>query len=392
MRSILAEALCEESRAQAALTRVMVEFAEVREAEYASIESRGLRELSVRSIPDELSVELTMGVNAVQNRLYYARLIKDRLPLVWLAHLDGRIDSWRLRLIAQAVDKLEHESSWERLDDRAPCYARTHTATELKQWLKRLLARLEPQADEDRDRDAHDNRRVIVTHGDESSEVWASMGRLDALTIEKALEQTLCTKAADDERTLDQFLADQFTARLTTDADGNSLVHAEIAVTVPVTTIAGLDDKPGESLDGKVALPADVVKALASEPGTIFHRVVTDPMGDILDVTRLGRFFTGELAFAIKLRDRCCQFPGCPRPAERTQIDHRIPHPDGPTSAANGQLLCVRHHQMKTVGIFTSEVIDGQPVWHMPSGRTVSTGPPPSPMRQLAKLLVAAVA
>jgi len=124
---------------------------------------------------------------------------------------------------------------------------------------------------------------------------------------------------------------------------------------------------------------ASTVRELASLDGTVFHRVVTDPFGGVLDVTRLGRFFTGNLRTAIEVRDGGCQFPGCGRTAQRGEIDHPpstscrevppVAWPDGPTSGDNGQKLCKRHHQLKTAGVLHPEHTEQGTLWTFPSGR-----------------------
>lgn len=140
-------------------------------------------------------------------------------------------------------------------------------------------------------------------------------------------------------------------------------------VTVPVTTLSGLDDDPAATLDERVLLPAPVVRELAALPGTVFHRVVTDPFGGVLDVTRLGRFFTGALRTAIEVRDGGCQFPGCMRATARGEVDHIVAWPDGPTSGDNGQKLCIRHHQLKTAGVLEAEHTGDGILWTFPSGQ-----------------------
>ena len=53
-----------------------------------------------------------------------------------------------------------------------------------------------------------------------------------------------------------------------------------------------------------------------------------------------------------------CTFPGCPVPAHRCDIDHRVPYdqadPDaGPTCSCNLHPLCRTHHRLKTAGLLT---------------------------------------
>ncbi|MCW2752578.1 MAG: hypothetical protein JWR83_3688 [Aeromicrobium sp.] len=152
-------------------------------------------------------------------------------------------------------------------------------------------------------------------------------------------------------RSFDAICADVFVNQMLTTPDGTRAGSAVIGVTIPVTTLAGLDEQPGVSFDGQYAIPADMVRDLALEPGTLFHRIITDPLGNILDITELGRFPSPKLRIGIQIRDGSCRFPTCSRPAEACDLDHQLPHPRGPTTGENLAPLCRRHHQMKTAGI-----------------------------------------
>ncbi|ANE05294.1 HNH endonuclease [Corynebacterium crudilactis] len=58
----------------------------------------------------------------------------------------------------------------------------------------------------------------------------------------------------------------------------------------------------------------------------------------------------------IRARDGHCRFPGCCVKASKCQVDHIIPWDQGgPTAAWNLQLLCQRHHNMKTDGRYVAE-------------------------------------
>ncbi len=364
----------EQARAEARTTAAMLEFAEARRAEYETTERSAWHDLELASIAHELAVELQMSVRAVQNRLHAARTLRRRAPHAWSSHLVGDIDGYRVRIISETLGVLRDPRSDGVLDDRVVGYAATHTAAELRSWLKRLTARLEPEHHEDRARDAVGDRRVHIDHRDDGvSELWALLPTAQAAAIDTLLGEALLSRSSDDSRTTDQFVADELTRRLLTGADGAPAVRAAIALTIPASSLAGLTDEPGVALDGSWTLPASMVRELAASPGTVFHRVVTDPLGRVLDVTHLGRFATGELDFAVAVRDGACQFPTCTRPAEQCDKDHRTPWPHGPTHGQNLWSLCRRHHRMKTAGIVTAELDhDGQPVWRLPSGRRVA--------------------
>ncbi|MDX6278093.1 MAG: hypothetical protein QOJ72_2221, partial [Nocardioidaceae bacterium] len=152
-------------------------------------------------------------------------------------------------------------------------------------------------------------------------------------------------------RTFDAICADVFVDQMLTTADGSRAGGAVIGITIPATTLAGLDEQPGVSFDGQFTLPADLVRDLAQEPGTLFHRIITDPLGHILDITELGRFPSAKLRIAVQIKDGTCRFPTCSRPAQACDLDHQLHHPRGPTTGTNLAPLCRRHHEMKTSGI-----------------------------------------
>ena len=371
----------EQARAEARTMVTMLDFHDARRAEYESGGSSAGRDLELSSIAHELAVELQMSVNVVQNRLHEAREVRRRTPSAWQAFLDGDIDAYRVQIISRALNSLRRSASDLAVDVKVVGYATTHTAVELRAWLKRLVVRLEPDRHQEQTRQRIDERRVCISHGDDGvSELWALLPTTRAAAIESALGADATTRPANDERTIDQFVADVLCGRLLTSVDGEADPQAQIAVTIPVTSLAGLSDEPGTSLDGRFCLSAETVRELAARAGTVFHRVITDPYGRVLDVTRLGRFATGELEFAVEVRDGVCQFPTCTRSASRCDKDHRTPWPHGPTNGGNLWSLCRRHHRLKTAGIFTAELDEnGAPIWHLPSGVRVAVKEPTSP-------------
>lgn len=78
----------------------------------------------------------------------------------------------------------------------------------------------------------------------------------------------------------------------------------------------------------------------------------------------------------VRLRDRTCQFPGCNRPAEFTDLDHRIAFAaGGRTTAANLWCLCRHHHRLKHEGGWqVRSNPDGTHTWISPTGRQYPGG------------------
>jgi hypothetical protein len=128
-----------------------------------------------------------------------------------------------------------------------------------------------------------------------------------------------------------------------------------IGVVVPLASLLGASDCPGELADRSGFIPGDTLKDLIAETlehdsriEVLFTRLLTDNGGRLLDTTELGRYPSARLAEAIKIRAGTCGFPTCTVPADRCDLDHHQPAPDGPTSGTNMDPFCRRHHRGKT--------------------------------------------
>ncbi|HEX7746717.1 MAG TPA: DUF222 domain-containing protein, partial [Micromonosporaceae bacterium] len=99
------------------------------------------------------------------------------------------------------------------------------------------------------------------------------------------------------------------------------------------------------TLDTGQELSAETVRRLACDAQIL--PAVLGRNGQVLDVARQRRPFTGAIRRALVLRDRGCAFPGCDRPP-RWCAGHHIQHwsAGGKTSLDNGVLLCARHHRV----------------------------------------------
>jgi hypothetical protein len=363
------------ARLEAEESEDMLALAELRRTE--AVTKRAVEPESAASFAaDEVAVELRVSTRSIQNRMYAARTAREELPSVWAAHALGRIDGWRLSMIAATVFRLKRPESVAALDAKVVPYASTHTPSQLRSWLQRFVARVEPDQVVERRKADLEKRAVYFDHDDDGvSWMHAMMSAEDAVLLDR--EITLAAKSATtgEGRTLAQARADVVVDRLLGregGATGRGRFH--IGVTMPLTAFIGLADEPGEAVDGSFALPSELIRDIAAQPGTLFSRIVTDPLGRVLDVTELGRFPSERLTRSLELIDGTCVFPTCTRPAVDSDKDHDVPHPGGPTTAANLWSLCRRHHRMKTLGVVDTDVgTDGRHRWHMPSGRSVES-------------------
>ncbi len=352
----------ERARLEALIGDRMLSYADHARHEAQRHDDLVVRELEASAAADSLGQVLRQPTRTVQVRLSQMRRVRSTLPEVWLAHRSGRIDAFRVQLVAEAAHRLCDTDSVLILDREVVDVAATRTTAQLKAWLRRFIARTEPDRAADRERSEAEKRRVHVEHGPDG---WSWLNAFVPSTAAHRIDRLLSRLAekradGDPDLTLEQarsdVLADLALGRITLDDEptGHSHGGAVIAVTVPVTSLSGLTDDPGITFDGELALPAELVRELAAEPGTLFHRLLTDPAGRVLDVTELGRFPSERLRLGVQARDGTCVFSTCSRPADLCDLDHEIAHPRGPTSGANLRPLCRRHHRLKSHGLLPS--------------------------------------
>ncbi len=334
---------------EAETAALMLEFSDLRRTEAQRHGDPRVRDLEASFAADELGVVLHQPTRTVQVRLAEVRRVRNLMPQTWAAHVAGRIDGFRVHLIASATAKLTTAENLIHLDAIIGDYASTHTTSQLKSKLNRFVARWETS--DAAVKEERSKRSVWVNHQDDGmSFLTAYLPTPDAIMIDAMLTDR--AKAGSDDRTLDQRRADLFVEQLRGTTDGQSTSNrAVIGITVPVTSLAGLNDLPGESFDGTFALPAQMVRELTAEPGTLWFRILTDPLGRILDTTEPRPFPSDALRTAIQARDGTCRFATCSRPVTECDLDHKIPRPDGPTHSDNLRGLCRRHHNIKTHNI-----------------------------------------
>jgi hypothetical protein len=107
----------------------------------------------------------------------------------------------------------------------------------------------------------------------------------------------------------------------------------------PLTSTVGTG-----TLDTGETLSPTTIRRLACDAGII--PAILGSCGEILDLGRSRRLYTGPARHALTLRDRGCAFPGCDRPPRWTEAHHIVSWLDGgPTNQTNGVLLCRRHHR-----------------------------------------------
>jgi hypothetical protein len=175
-------------------------------------------------------------------------------------------------------------------------------------------------------------------------------GRLttaQAAVVTAALDP-LCKPLAEDSRSPGQRRADALEevcnlALHTTELPDNGGDRPQVVVTTDFDVLTR--QLTGGRLDTGQRLSPTAVRLLCCD--ALLLPAVLGTTGQILDLGRERRLFTGPLRRALILRDGGCAFPSCDRPARWCHGHHIIGWQDGgTTSLSNAVLLCHFHHRL----------------------------------------------
>ena len=135
-----------------------------------------------------------------------------------------------------------------------------------------------------------------------------------------------------------------------------------IVITIPAQS---LTDRTGA---GRLNDGGQISPSLAAYLGCDAEIVPAflDSDGNLIDLGRARRTFTGPARLALELRDRGCAWPGCDRPISWCEAHHVIPwHQGGKTDHTNGVLLCGYHHREIETGDWQVLISHGR-AWFRP--------------------------
>lgn len=285
-----------------------------------------------------------------------ALLTLDRLPhLRQLVEDLHHLDMLRLRKIDEALlgislDLRDDPEFWEILDDTL---AEFLTPTRPNQLLptpgaivrriRGVIRVLEEQltttegdapeegddADETRDEPATEDSYRTWDHQDGSVTTEITLDEVTAATVQEAVR--LHAEANGISRA--QAMADLI------------LRNVKIKVVLDVYRATDVEDAPG-FLQPLGWLTKEATETLAELADQIRDM-------DVAASATVDRYQVSEAIRAyLEGRDGVCRWPGCTRPAIRSQKDHRIDYADGgPTTASNMISLCQHHHNRKTDGV-----------------------------------------
>ncbi|MGE2713876.1 HNH endonuclease signature motif containing protein [Mycolicibacterium litorale] len=353
---------------------------EVGDAAYAACDT-------LDTVSAEVAAALTISTGLARSHVQHALTMHDRLPQVGSVFVAGDIDYFMFQTIVTRINLVLDPEALASVDGQIAAAASRWTTLSKKQVaarVDRIVARVDPDAKRRR-KEAFERREIwIADRNDGLSDIGGTLFTTAAHALDKRLNALAATVCEHDPRTTDQRRADAVEAmvvgadrmacrcdRPDCAAGGLTAGPVVIHVIADQATIDGNGSNEGSLVGADGLLAPEVIAEVAR---TAKLRPLTLP-GDAPPEPRY--IPSRALAEYVRCRDLTCRFPGCDRPAARTDIDHTVPHAaGGPTQAANLKSLCRLHHLIKTFGGWKDQQLpDGAVIWTSPSGHTYITTP-----------------
>ena len=361
--------------AAAAQARVTLAF---EQSQLAQQDAAGVRrEQGGRGIADQVALARGCAASQGSRHLGFAKAMAE-MPHT-LALLDeGRITEWTATLLVRETATLIIEDR-QRVDERlCAMTVDTHTGEVAEplvlDWTPRRVERaaralaveLDPEAAVRRAAKATGERRVTIRP---TPDTMTYVTALVPVAQGVATWANLSTsakgiKAAGDQRSESQIMADLFVTRLTGQPTAEA-VPMEIQMTMTPDALVGPSEQPAAI--GDAVLPAQIARdlVLRDDAPRWLRRLFTDPVtGTIVErEPHRHRFFPTRDARFLDVRDQRCRHPFCDSPI--CDHDHVVRVADGGlTTRANGQGLCEGHNLVKELPGWRARVVDPNPGRH----------------------------
>jgi hypothetical protein len=348
-----------------------------------------VRQIETRKIPAAqhatstlvwLRERLRISIQAGKRLVQLGRAL-DQHPAVDAAVTDGRVTTEQAVEIANAVDDLPADvgsAVAAQAEQLLIEYAGSFEPISLRRLGTRILANVDPDAADRHDAAALKKQQAraeqkrtftLTDTGDGRVRLTGWLGVEHGATVREALD-ALCKPLPADDRTPAQRRADALVevcrlALNSTALPDNGGDRPQLVVTVSYDVLRR--ELAAGQLDNGAALTPEQVRRLACD--ALIIPAVLGGDGEVLDLGRQRRLFTGTVRRALILRDGGCAFPGCDRPPRWCDAHHCTSWQNGgATCVANGMLLCGHHHRLVHHGHWTAYIAaDGKPEFIPPA-------------------------
>ncbi|MEV6968197.1 DUF222 domain-containing protein [Hamadaea sp. NPDC051192] len=233
---------------------------------------------------DEVAFALCLPRVAAQSQVALAIDLIRRLPRVLDSLRAGRICFARARVFSEVLQPVADDGLARDLADRFLRPAENWTASQLRSRLRKAVLDADPDAARVRYERSIEERRVSLVANDDTTaslagiflppvKAAAAFERVDA--IARGL------KRDGEARTLEQLRADVFCDLLAgiSPASGPIVRAGAVELVVPLTTLAGLSDSPGE-VAGYGPVVADIARQVAAAQAALVEPNIAAAAGD----------------------------------------------------------------------------------------------------------------
>ncbi|WP_022887639.1 HNH endonuclease signature motif containing protein [Glaciibacter superstes] len=349
-------------------------------------------EMAKRSLVAEVACATRVPQRTAENLIGESRALVQDLPDTLTALRAGKISYRHARTLVSETAGLDDAATAE-LEKLMLPVAETVTGSKFDRKIRIAREKLNPESIVARHERSILDRRVSVEPARDGM-AWLSayLPAADALAIHTQLvKRGKDLQGANEHRTLTQLKADVFRDLLlcpNSDGSGETAgtatgerlrgVKPDVFVTVPMLTLFGMSEEPG-NLDGYGPIDPDTARDLAAKCPS-FVRILTHPeTGAVLSVGRDRYLVPADLRRLLQLRDGTCRFPGCSRQAALCDVDHSSDWGyGGETEHINLAHLCKSDHTLKHgAGWKTKQADDGSGnvEWTTPTGHRYETEP-----------------
>lgn len=351
-----------------------------------------------RAVPMQIALALRESPARARALLGAARVWHTEMPHTLEALRVGHVSPWRAMVLVKETAHLPLEQR-VRIDSELCADPAGLAGVGSRAFLARVrrrAAELDPAAAAQRARRAESERAVWIRPApDTMAYVTALLPVAQGVAVYARLRRAAdAARAAGDERSLGQVMADTLVQRVTGQPTPQAVPTFVNLVLSDATLLAG-GHEPGVVLDdtggGQIPVPAEVARHLVAHgldaDAAWLRRIYADGAGRLVGASSSQRFFADGLAALLRVRDQgLCRTPYCDAPVRH--LDHVIAAADrGATELDNGQGLCAacnlakqapgwqQHALPRTTGRHT--VVTTTPTGH----RYRSTAPrPPRPV------------
>jgi hypothetical protein len=324
----------------------------------------GVAELAARPGPagadKETALALNEPVGASQTRIWQAKRLTRWLPRVWRRWSDGELSDRHVQRLLEATAPVDDPETMAKVEERVLAHSSDKTAAELGRYARRTVERMDPEAAQRRSVDARDKADVHLSEDEDGmADVVVHTAAEDAAIVKQGVDAyAAAAKSCGDDRKIGVLRAEAVTrwasSYLAGLADGHVPRAAgrpiEVGITLPLSAALGLDDLPGE-VPGVGIVPRQVIAdMIAAERPTLRLLVIDEHDGRLLHRAETTYRPTAAQAALVRAKYVYSVGPGNQVLAGRTDTDHVVSHPNGPTQVGNLLPLDRTWHRGKTRG------------------------------------------